>query len=54
MLFTKEIPEKEKLQYDEDNKQFYNNYHPYPFTPPRHAAEAVIVKTNNPVYGRYY
>jgi len=45
---VKKIRKKENLQNNKYNDKFNNYYGPYASSPPRHAAEAVIVKPENP------
>jgi hypothetical protein len=53
IISFKKILKKEDLQYGKHNKKFNEDYQPYLFTPARHIAESLIIKTvNTAEYGK--
>jgi hypothetical protein len=51
-FFIKEIPEEKQFQNDKNNEKLYQYYDPHALTPPRHASEPVIVKSEHSLYQR--
>jgi len=50
IFFPQEIAKKKYPQYNEDNKEFDEDYNPDTPAPPRHIPETLTVKSEYPVY----